>query len=804
MNQRRSRNHSSSLERLEGRLCLSVGFISNNTSTGRITPELAADMDGDGDQDLVGRLEWQENVDGQLGPRHTFERGLGFWDIRSVSVFDVEADGDLDVVTFFWTEDREGWSWYENRGDGTLAGRRPITDRESRFGSVDVAVEDFNGDGDLDLAFLRCHDGRCSLELFRNDGHGNFRAAPLRNYSLESDRPYIRKTWTIDVDSDGDFDIVFDRHGWLENDGRAHFELRRNLVEDLPIVYAGDLNQDGRDDLVVRRMSGRLSTGIAVYLQDAAHQYNLFAEIPSVYHDTPLVKVGDADGDGDRDLFMLEIEGGGAIVTALTWFPQEQDGFGSGGGIRGSSSASFDEFVLFDLDSDGDTDVIENGKIYSSIEGNYEVVNPTSHGARGSFDTIADIDGDGDLDVISSSYSDRDSCRYRGICGRRMFWQRNLGGGVFELPQQPILASDEVTFVETLIASDVDGDGDLDLVYKLNGYGGRSIVWIEHLDGKGMFAPTERTVTPLLPMSELVDVADLDGDGRADIVVATRDALSIYRADPVGGFHDEEILLQDGGELFAILFNDRDGDGDLDLIASRFRTASQVGGRDAFEVVWLENEGSDSIFSEMPRVILSDTEFVSFRNHRRHDGNALRLWFTDFDGDGWEDLFVTDPDRASGTNVLYRSDETGAWQGERFLDPYRVLHVADFDLDGDADVVASQRNQFVLNNLGGQEFAAFQLPQRLPSSVQYFDADQDGDVDIFPFSTTHWWEARPIGDVNDDGVFDSSDLVRVMQAGGYNDQLVANSVFETGDWNGDLEFNSADLVSAFSIGHYAD
>ncbi|MCA9215413.1 MAG: tandem-95 repeat protein, partial [Planctomycetales bacterium] len=46
----------------------------------------------------------------------------------------------------------------------------------------------------------------------------------------------------------------------------------------------------------------------------------------------------------------------------------------------------------------------------------------------------------------------------------------------------------------------------------------------------------------------------------------------------------------------------------------------------------------------------------------------------------------------------------------------------------------------------------------------------------------------PIGDSNYDGVFDSGDLVLVMQAGEYEDGIPNNSTWEEGDWNGDGDF----------------
>jgi ELWxxDGT repeat protein len=62
--------------------------------------------------------------------------------------------------------------------------------------------------------------------------------------------------------------------------------------------------------------------------------------------------------------------------------------------------------------------------------------------------------------------------------------------------------------------------------------------------------------------------------------------------------------------------------------------------------------------------------------------------------------------------------------------------------------------------------------------------------------------SRVIGDVNNDGVFNSSDLVSVFQAGKYEDGIPFNATFEEGDWNGDGDFNTSDLVYAFQAGTF--
>ena len=58
------------------------------------------------------------------------------------------------------------------------------------------------------------------------------------------------------------------------------------------------------------------------------------------------------------------------------------------------------------------------------------------------------------------------------------------------------------------------------------------------------------------------------------------------------------------------------------------------------------------------------------------------------------------------------------------------------------------------------------------------------------------------GDVNCDGRFTSSDLVKVFVAGKYETSTPDDAVWTTGDWNGDGDFNSSDMVVAFVDGGY--
>lgn len=92
---------------------------------------------------------------------------------------------------------------------------------------------------------------------------------------------------------------------------------------------------------------------------------------------------------------------------------------------------------------------------------------------------------------------------------------------------------------------------------------------------------------------------------------------------------------------------------------------------------------------------------------------------------------------------------------------------------------------------------------RVSSTDLTYDVNFDNVLDIQ--DQTYWVEeilGTWFGDANLDGVFDSTDLVTVFQAGKYEDSVLLNAGWGTGDWNGDSEFNSSDLVIAFQSGGY--
>ncbi|MEZ6119790.1 MAG: hypothetical protein R3C28_24930 [Pirellulaceae bacterium] len=103
--------------------------------------------------------------------------------------------------------------------------------------------------------------------------------------------------------------------------------------------------------------------------------------------------------------------------------------------------------------------------------------------------------------------------------------------------------------------------------------------------------------------------------------------------------------------------------------------------------------------------------------------------------------------------------------------------------------------------------------QIIPDPINGFDLLASGDITIAPFGSGELPDGRVnsafgsvlvtgAGDANLDGLFDSSDLVRIFQEGQYEDGITGNSTWRSGDWNGDGEFDTSDLVTAFQLGWY--
>lgn len=279
----------------------------------------------------------------------------------------------------------------------------------------------------------------------------------------------------------------------------------------------------------------------------------------------------DMDSDGDLDVIAsysrsdnvyLYLNGGdGTSWTRVTIAPRD-------------TLVAMD-VAARDIDDDGDLDIaaislFQRGEDFAS-EGDvvwYE--NPggdltdtwTRHdisllwGARSL--ASADLDGDELPDLVVSAV-------YINSEGNGVYWFRNTGGG-FEGPAAIDAAIGAVSSVEV---SDIDGDGDIDVVAASND-DTRQIAWYEN-GGEGG-AGTSFTKHTVASGAEFyaVFIANVDGDGDREIIASRNNTLVWYdpTADKAQAWTANDIASFGGSNDLVISAADLDGDGDMDVAAS--------------------------------------------------------------------------------------------------------------------------------------------------------------------------------------------------------------------------------------------
>ncbi len=232
------------------------------------------------------------------------------------------------------------------------------------------------------------------------------------------------------------------------------------------------------------------------------------------------LRVVDLDGDGDADIVngFRDIAG---IASALF-----NDGSGSFVGpfeLNATPLAESRYLEVGDVDGDGDVDIVTAGGEwlpgpFSPDE--FEAVSPqplTEPSGQPKGIALADVDSDGVDELLIA----RTGIAIQGLGGGELVVLRRADDGwvVIDQPGLELLCD----LQEAVVASDLDGDGDADVVVThvgdpLGGACGRQGVSCLVNDGAGAF--TIGPFVPLVGLPRALSAADFDGDGRPDIAVA--------------------------------------------------------------------------------------------------------------------------------------------------------------------------------------------------------------------------------------------------------------------------------------------
>ena len=252
------------------------------------------DVDADGDLDIVSGNFSQASTIWLNNGNGTFTDSgdpLGSSLTYSIALGDIDSDGDLDIVIGNYGQANKVWL---NNGSGTL------TDSGQALGSLhtwSVALGDIDSDGDLDIV-VGNYNGETS-KVWTNNGSGTFTDSGQDLSSSDT-----REVVLGDIDSDGDLDIVAGNYNqantvWLNNGSGTFTDSSQTLGSSKTYsVKLGDIDTDGDLDIVAGNYNGQENK---IWLNNGSGTFTDSGQTLGV-SDTTSVALGDIDTDGDLDI----------------------------------------------------------------------------------------------------------------------------------------------------------------------------------------------------------------------------------------------------------------------------------------------------------------------------------------------------------------------------------------------------------------------------------------------------------------------------------------------------------------------
>lgn len=184
-----------------------IASLAEHKVHGGVSPKAVADLDGDGDNDVVTAQIWYENLSGglqwrphktlDLGESHQFGISVRTW------VGDMDGDRDIDIVQAENDNPDGRIAWFEN--DGKAAFTRHIIRNDGQGQDFhSLAVADFDGDGDLDI-----YSGAGPISASKKFGCYIWENAGGNKWieHLIGEK-HCHEAEAADIDGDGDIDIL--------------------------------------------------------------------------------------------------------------------------------------------------------------------------------------------------------------------------------------------------------------------------------------------------------------------------------------------------------------------------------------------------------------------------------------------------------------------------------------------------------------------------------------------------------------------------------------------------------------------
>ncbi len=591
----------------------------------------------------------------------------------SVVVGDFNQDGHLDFATVNSGCCTDSISVALGKGDGTFqtAVNYPVSNAGGNIvNGVSIVTADFNHDTYLDLATLE--PGSNAIAVFLNNKDGTF-ATPTF-YSAQgsvTDPGFPMDLAVADFNKDGNPDLAFSANwrgstGVILGNADGSFGQPIWYVTDVvPTgVATGDFNGDGNPDVIVSTNANNSATvllGNGNGSFKSARNYVPFivtnsfrCSIGNGIPNPSSITFADFNGDGKPDMAVADANncniaiflnnGDGTFTETANYNPHV---YYSGQGYQVVAADVNDDHKMDLVVSVSDTTfsvLIGNG------DGTFQTAVPYSNGTgSGSAGpmVVADINGDGKLDVISNTSNTSLNGSFYVNLGN--------GDGTFQsaIPTPSLCTAGGGAGALYLAVADLNSDGKPDIVGACHPGLHASTISVLLGNGDGSFGSPTPFAAGALPL--WITVGDFNEDGKPDLAVVNNSSaqVSILLGNGNGTFQSPQSfsIFPNGGSgwgspyYFAapvsIVAADFNGDGHVDIL---------VGDYDAYQAPY--NGGSYNIGVQL-FLGGGDGTFQAVQNYLA-GRNASFLAVADLNGDGLPDVGVVDPLDAS-VNILLNS-----------------------------------------------------------------------------------------------------------------------------------------------------
>ena len=285
-------------------------------------------------------------------------------------------------------------------------------------------------------------------------------------------------------------------------------------------VAIADVNGDGLPDLVVLDQLGTRGY-VSVLLNKTTNGALSFASQSSqstfaVGNDYSSLAVADLNGDGKPDIVVAGYGGSVSVLANTTTTGATIPAFSPVATY--AVDAGSESVAIADLNGDGQPDIVtaDRGSKDVSVLLNTTTNGVLSFASQQTFAAgtqpgsvaVADLNGDGKTDIVVANYGD----------GTVSVLLNTTTNGVFSFASQTTFAAGKDPIA--VAVADLNGDGKPDIIVANSYFAAYSISVLMNTTTQGAapsFAPLEDFPTNTAPRS--LAIADLDGDGRPDLVI---------------------------------------------------------------------------------------------------------------------------------------------------------------------------------------------------------------------------------------------------------------------------------------------